>query len=170
MSVPRWNPPREIAPREAKLLSRLTRVRKLFRFLREYRHVVFDDAFQEELAAMYRDTGAGKPPLPPAFLAMAILVQAYQGVSDAEAVELSVVDLRWQLVLDRLGGEEPAFSQGALFEFRERLMAHDLDRRLLERTAEVARETKGFDPKKLPQSLRVAVDSMRVRIAEGERP
>jgi IS5 family transposase len=34
-----------------------------------------------------------------------------------------------------------------------------MDRRLLERTVELARETSGFDWRKLPRSLRVAVDS-----------
>jgi len=72
---------------------------------------------------------------------------------------LSVVDLRWQMVLDRLGCEEPAFSQGALFEFRDRLIRTDMDRRLLERTIEVAQRTKAFDWKKLPKDLRVAIDS-----------
>lgn len=32
-------------------------------FLRVHRHALFDDAFQGELASMYRHTGAGKPPL-----------------------------------------------------------------------------------------------------------
>jgi hypothetical protein len=108
---------------------------------------------------MYRSTGAGKEPIPPALLSMALLLQGYLRVSDAEAVELSVVDLRWQMVLDRLGSEEPAFSQGALQEFRERLITNDMDRRLLERTIELARRTKAFDWKKLPKDLRFAVDS-----------
>ncbi|MBE7448860.1 MAG: hypothetical protein HS111_08195 [Kofleriaceae bacterium] len=42
---------------------------------------------------------------------MAILPPAYEGASDAEAVELTVVDLRWQMVLDRLGCDGPAFGQ-----------------------------------------------------------
>ncbi len=50
-------------------------------------------------------------------------------------------------------------AQGALHNFRQRLIAHEMDRRLLERTLEVARETKGFDPKKLPASLRIAVEA-----------
>ena len=50
-------------------------------------------------------------------LAMVVLLQGYHGISDAEAVEMSVVDLRWQLVLDVLGSTEPAFSQGALSAF-----------------------------------------------------
>lgn len=140
-------------------MKRLDRVRKLLGFLRVQRRDLFDDAFQDELATMYRDTGAGKPPVPPALMAMATLVQAYLGVSDAEMVELTVVDLRVQMVLDRLGEDAPAFSQGALVDFRDRLIRADMDRRLLERTVELARETGGFDWRKLPRSLRVAVDS-----------
>ncbi len=141
-------------------MKRLGRTRKLFAFLREYRDQLFDDDFQFELGTMYRSTGAGKAPVPPALLAMATLLQAYHGMSDAETVELTVVDLRWQLVLGCLGTDEPAFSQGALCDFRARLISHDLDRRLLERTIELGKQTQAFDWKKLPKTLRVAVDSM----------
>ena len=140
-------------------MKRLARTRKLFGFLRETRHELFDDAFQAELESMYRQSGAGKDPKPPALLAMVMLLQAYHGISDAEAVELSVVDLRWQMVLDRLGTTEPPFSQGALSDFRARLIEHDMDQRLLERTVELAQKSKGFDWKKLPKTLRVALDS-----------
>jgi hypothetical protein len=81
------------------------------------------------------------------------------GASDAEVVELTIVDLRWQMVLGRLGETDPAFSQGAFYDFRNRMIQHDLDRRVLERTMEVARETKAFDWRKLPKDLRVAIDS-----------
>lgn len=131
----------------------------MFAFLRLHRMQIFDDVFQAELEGMYRQTGAGLPPIPPAQMAMAVILQGYLGVSDAEAVELTVVDLRWQMVLDRLGCDEPALSQGALFDYRERLIRTSMDRRLLERTIEVARETKAFDWKKLPKELRVAIDS-----------
>ena len=141
-------------------MKRLVRTRKLFGFLRAHRHELLDEAFEAELEAMYRSTGAGKEPVAPALLAMATLLQAYHGMSDAEAVEMTVVDLRWQLVLDRLGTSEPAFSQGALSDFRARLIRHDMDRRLLERTIALAQSTKAFDPKKLPKTLRVAIDSM----------
>ena len=40
-------------------MKRLNRVRKLFGFLREHRHELFDDTFQDQLEGMYRDTGAG---------------------------------------------------------------------------------------------------------------
>ncbi|CAN5395032.1 hypothetical protein BH09MYX1_BH09MYX1_24940 [soil metagenome] len=103
---------------------------------------------------MYRDTGAGRAPVPPALLAMATLLQAYQGMSDAESVEMTVVDLSWQLVLDRLGASEPAFSQGALCEFRARLSRHDMDRRRLDRMVAFASATKAFDAKKLLKTSR----------------
>jgi Transposase domain (DUF772)/Transposase DDE domain len=159
MTIAQWNPPVAPTRREQFLLKRLGRVRKLFGFLRLHRHELFDDEFQAELASMYRRTGAGKPALPPALMAMAMLLQGYLGVSDAEMVELTVVDLRVQLVLGCLGAEAPPFSQGALQEFRERLIAADLDRRVLERTVELATRTKAFDPRKLPTTLRVAIDS-----------
>lgn len=160
MGSMRWRPATTHTRQEEFLLKRLTRTRKLFGFLREHRQELFDEDFQVELESMYRRTGAGKPPVPPALLAMATLLQAYHGMSDAEAVEMTVVDLRWQLVLGRLGASEPAFSQGALCDFRARLIHHDMDRRLLDRTVALAQRTKGFDAKKLPKTLRVAIDSM----------
>src|SRR2546422_8583983 len=99
MTVPRWNPPKELSRREQMLLKR--RTKKLFGFLRQYRHELFDEAFQQELAAMYRETGEGKAPVAPALLAMVTLLQAYTGASDAEAVDLSMDNARWQMVLGR---------------------------------------------------------------------
>jgi hypothetical protein len=155
----RWAPPVATTRKEQLLLKRLTRTKKLFAFLRMHRHELFNDVFQEELESMYRSTGAGREALPPAVLCMVSLLQAYTGASDAEAVELTVVDARWQMVLDCLGAESPLISQGALPAFRARLIDAGLDRRLLERTVELAKETKEFDWKKLPKELRIAVDS-----------
>jgi len=159
MGIDRWRPRQGYTKQEEVILGRLRKTRKLFAFLRDYRHELFDDAFQAELESMYRDTGAGKDPTPPALLAMALLLQGYHRVSDNEAVELTVMDLRWQMVLDRLGSGEPAFAQDTLREFRERLIRTEMDRRLLERTVEFARRTKAFDWKKVPKDLRVAIDS-----------
>lgn len=155
----RWTPPVATTRKEQLLLKRLTRTKKLFAFLRLHRHELFNDVFQEELESMYRSTGAGREALPPAVLCMVSLLQAYTGASDAEAVELTVVDARWQMVLDCLGAESPLISQGSLPAFRARLIEAGLDRRLLERTVELAKETKEFDWKKLPKELRIAVDS-----------
>lgn len=156
MTLPRWNPPATLSSREARIRKRVGKKRKLFGFLCDHRLELFDEEFQTELEQMYRDTGAGKDPVPPAQLAMALLLQGYSKASDSEAVELATCDARWQLVL---GCDEAPFSQGALFNFRERLIAHDMDRKLLERTRELAKRTGAFDFKKLPKKLEVAVDS-----------
>src|SRR6266540_683568 len=157
----RWSPPVEQSPQEKLLMKRLTRVRALFGFLRLHRHDIFDDGFQEQLESMYRDTGAGEPPHPPALMCMVVLLQGYVGASDAEAVELSLVDLRWQMVLDCLGTITPPFSQGALQMFRERMVAHEMDRVLLERTVTLVRSgalTEG-EGRSVSKALRAAIDS-----------
>ena len=159
MKIELWTPPVTPSVEEERVLKLVKRVRKLFGFLRRHRHEILDEAFQEELAEMYRDTGAGAAPHPPGQLCMALLIQGYLGISDAEAVQLTATDSRWQLVLDRLGATQSAFSQGALQQFRERLIDFDLDKRLLEQTVQVARRAKEFDWKKLPKSLRVGIDS-----------
>lgn len=150
-----WDVPVELTQAEERIAKRLKRTGKLFVFLRRHRHELLDAEFQAELAAMYSDKPRGTPPLPPAMLAMVTLLQAYEQASDAVAVENAVFDLRWQMVLNNLGDETPPFSQGVLVDFRRRLMAHDMDRRLLEKTVELAKATGAFGYK----ALRVALDS-----------
>ncbi len=154
MRPPLWQPAVALSEAEATIVRRVRRA-KLFVFLRQERHRIFDAAFQEELATMYADVTKGQPPVPPARLALATILQAYTGASDAEAVEACVMDRRWQLVLDCLECADAPFSTGTLVAFRERLIAADLDRRLIERTVEVAAQTKGFGH----QQLRLALDS-----------
>lgn len=159
MAIDHWRPNVELSKKEEGVVRHLKRVRTLLVFLRKHRHEILEGAFQDELGAMYRDTGAGKEPVPPALMAMATLVQGYLNVSDAEMVRLTALDLSVQMVLGCLGSTEPAFSQGAFADFRARFVRTDMDRRLLERTIEIAKNTKEFDWKKLPKDLRVAMDS-----------
>ena len=149
-----WRPPVEPSPAEQAVIKAVRRAR-LFVFLREHRHELFDEEFQAELAEAYADSPKGQPPVPPARLALAVILQAYARVSDDEVIEATVMDRRWQLVLDCLGAEEPPFSKGTLAGFRGRLIEKDLDRRLVERTVEVAARTKGFGAR----ALRAALDS-----------
>lgn len=157
----RWNPTVRCSEREERLLKLAGKSRKLLVFLREHRHEIFDDGFQGELESMYRNSGQGEEPQPPAQLCMALLLQGYLQVSDAEAVRLSATDNCWRMILGTLSEKDdaPAFSQGGLQQFRERVVRHDIDRRLLERTIEVAKRSRAFDWKKLPKTLRIAVDS-----------
>lgn len=149
-----WQPPVEPSPSERVVMKAVRRA-KLFVFLRERRHELFDEGFQAELAEMYVDSERGQPPVPPAQLALATILQAYTGVSDDEVIEVMVMDRRWQLVLDCLDTERAPFAKGTLVGFRTRLIAADLDRRLVERTVELAARSKGFGAR----ALRAALDS-----------
>ena len=64
---------------------------------------------QEELITLYTASAYGRPPTSPAQLALATIIQAYTGVSDDEVIEATLMDRRWQLVLDCLDAEEPPF-------------------------------------------------------------
>jgi len=149
-----WRPPEEPTAAELAVIKAVRRA-KLFVFLRLHRHELFDEQFQAELAQAYVDSPKGQPPVPPARLALATVLQAYTKASDDEVIEATVMDRRWQLVLDCMSAEEPPFSKGTLVGFRKRLIEKDLDRRLVERTVELAAATGGFGAR----ALRAALDS-----------
>ncbi len=149
-----WQPPIQPSAAEDKMLKRIRRA-KLFVFLRHHRHALFSDPFQLELASLYKEAPQGHPPVPPAQLALALILQAYTGVSDDEVIEATTMDLRWQLVLDCLEAETPPFSKGTFVTFRTRLLEKQMDRRLLERTVELAATTGAFGSRQ----LRAALDS-----------
>ncbi len=106
-----WQPPIEPSTAEHAIMKRIRRA-KLFVFLRQHRHELFDDAFQAELATLYQDSGVGQPPIPPAQLALATILQAYAGASDDEVIEALTMDRRWQLVLDCLDPRDAQRSEG----------------------------------------------------------
>ena len=149
-----WSPPVQPSPAEAVVIKAVRRA-KLFVFLRHHRHELSDEQFQAELALLYRDSPKGQPPVPPAQLALALIVQAYTGVSDDEVIEATVMDRRWQLVLDCLDAPTAPFAKGTLVAFRTRLITANLDRRLVERTIQIATASQGFGPR----ALRAALDS-----------
>lgn len=105
MHPPLWHPPIELSAAEQVIVSRIRRA-KLFIFLRQIRHRLFDEQFQRELAKIYTDSPKGHPPVPPAQLALVVILQAYTGASDDEAIESLLMDKRWQLVLDCLDCEK----------------------------------------------------------------
>jgi hypothetical protein len=149
-----WQPPVETTPAEQRVMKAVRRA-KLFVFLRRFRHLLFDEAFQAELAGMYADSDKGRPPTPPALLALVTILQAYTGAGDDEAVEATIMDRRWQLVLDCLDTEQAPFAKGTLVGFRARLIERGLDRRLIDKTVALAADTKGFGAR----ALRAALDS-----------
>jgi len=73
-------------------VAKRIRKAKLFTFLRLRRHELFDYEFQMELTTVFKDSSVGLSPIPPAQLALAIILQAYTGVSDDEAF---LLQLKW---------------------------------------------------------------------------
>jgi len=148
----RWHLPTESA-REQSVAKRLRASSKFYRFLWEIRGELFADGFEEVLIESYEPRG--QEPCPPAQLAMAMLLQRYEGQSDAGAVDAAENDRRWQLVLGTLGEERAPFGQGSMVRFRVRMIANDLDKKLGDRTIKLAKRSGKFGWKK----LRVALDS-----------
>jgi hypothetical protein len=146
-----WRPTRSES--EKQVAAKLRKASAFYRFLWEIRDELMSREFQKELTSSYEPRG--QDPCPPALLAMVLLLQRYDGVSDADAVDAAENDRRWQLVLWTLGSERAPFGQGTLVRFRVRAVANDLDKKLVDRTVELAKKTGGFGWK----HLRVALDS-----------
>lgn len=85
-----WCPPVEPSPAEQAVMKAVRRA-KLFVFLRQDRHELFDEEFQAELGAAYADSPKGQSPVPPARLALATILRAYTKVSDDEVIEATVM-------------------------------------------------------------------------------
>jgi hypothetical protein len=96
-----WTPPIALNPQEEQIVNKIRRA-KLFIFLRRHRNALFNEPLQRELATLYRPNKRGHPPIAPAQIALAVILQAYTGVSDDEVIEATLMDRRWQLVLDCL--------------------------------------------------------------------
>jgi hypothetical protein len=81
-----WHPPIELSDQEALIVKGIKRA-KLFTFLRLNRLFIFNDEFQEQLATIFKYSTVGNSPVPPAQIALAIILQAYLGISDDEVIE-----------------------------------------------------------------------------------
>lgn len=154
-----WFPPSKLTPAQDKMLSRASKKRPFFKLLLESAPELFEESFQDELMAMYRDTGAGKPPHPPAQMLMLLFLQKFEGVADHEAINSSADDLRWRLLLGRWEQDEPLCAQSTLYDFRMRLLATGMDQRVLARTVELFRQRR----KRVPKALKLALDSAPLR-------
>src|SRR2546429_2387053 len=109
-----WSPKRSEA--EKKVAAKLRRASPFYRFLWEIREELFSPEFQQELQSSYHPRG--QDPCAPGLLAMVMLLQRYDGLSDADAVDAAENDRRWQLVLGILGCDQAPFGQGTLVRFR----------------------------------------------------
>jgi transposase len=91
----------------------------------------------EDFAALYHDD-FGRPSVPPSQLAVALLLQAHDCVSDEEAIARSAYDLRWKVALG-LQLDEKLCAKSTLQRFRAQLVLQEATGQIFDRGVEVCR-------------------------------
>jgi len=103
--------------------------------------------------------------VPPSLLATALVLQAYDDVSDEEATRRAAFDLQWNVALGVELIERP-FAKSTLQEFRAQLILHDQTRALFQRSLEVAKRRRGVWKKGHPpherQHMKLALDTTHI--------
>jgi len=99
----------------------------------------------------------GRDSVPPSLLATALLLQAHDKVSDAEAKARADFDLRWKVALG-IEVEDRPFAKSTLQVFRAQLILHDRVREVFESSLRLARES-GYLKRR---SMKVALDTTNI--------
>jgi hypothetical protein len=89
---------------------------------------MFADLFAEE----------GRHCVPPMIVAVVMVLQRLEGLSDREAVDRFAFDVRWKYAAGGLDFDHPGFVHTVLVDFRARLAASDHPDRIFATTVEVA--------------------------------
>jgi hypothetical protein len=122
-------------------------------YLASQRNKLFRD---EDFAELYCPNN-GRPGVPPSQLAAALLLQAYENVSDEEAKGNADYDLRWKVALG-IEVEERPFAKSTLQLFRSQLILNEKMRVVFQRSLEEAKDMGYFKPRK----LRVVLDTSNI--------
>jgi hypothetical protein len=90
--------------------------------------------------AMFADLFAedGRRSVPPMIVAVVMVLQRLEGLSDREAVDRFAFDVRWKYAAGGLDFDHPGFVHTVLVDMRARLAASERPHRIFERTVEVA--------------------------------
>ena len=90
--------------------------------------------------AMFADLFAedGRRSVPPMIVAVVMVLQRLEGLSDREAVERFAFDVRWKYAAGGLDFDHPGFVHTVLVDMRARLAASARPDRIFERTVQVA--------------------------------
>jgi transposase len=91
----------------------------------------------EDFVALYRED-FGRPSVPPSQLAVALLLQAHDSVSDEEAIARSAYDLRWKVALG-LELDEKLCAKSTLQRFRAQLVLQEATGQIFDRGIEACR-------------------------------
>jgi hypothetical protein len=89
---------------------------------------MFADLFAED----------GRRSVPPMIVAVVMVLQRLEGLSDREAVERFAFDVRWKYAAGGLDFDHPGFVHTVLVDMRARLAASGRPDRIFERTVQVA--------------------------------
>jgi hypothetical protein len=122
----------------------------LYGYLAQNREQMFRD---EDFAAMYCPDN-GRQSVPPSVAVSVLFLRAYEGVSFAEAVERTKYDLRWKVALG-LELEEVPMQKSALQEFEAKLVLHEMEEPILQKSIAEARRAGYLQNRK----IRVALDT-----------
>jgi hypothetical protein len=97
-------------------------------------HRLFPDAAFADLF-----TDVGRRSVPPLIVAVVMVLQRLEGLSDREAVERFSFDVRWKYAAGGLAFDHPGFSHTVLVDMRARLARSERPRRIFEAALEAAR-------------------------------
>ena len=92
----------------------------------------------EAFADLFKDIGRAS--VPPRIVAVVMVLQRLEGLSDREAVDRFTFDLRWKYAAGGLDFDHPGFVHTVLVDMRARLRRSERPNRIFETALEVARE------------------------------
>lgn len=118
------------------LVGHLVADGSVYAFLAEHRERLFPD----ELFADLFPSRRGRPSVPAAVAATAMLLQSLEGLSDRDAMERLRCDIRWK-VAEGLALDHEGFHPTTLTYWRNRLRASDRPDRIFEVVRQVVAET-----------------------------
>ena len=101
---------------------------------RESHHLFPDDAFADLFADI------GRASVPPRIVAVVMVLQRLEGLSDREAVDRITFDLRWKYAAGGLDFDYAGFVHTVLVDMRARLRRSERPNRIFEIGLEVARQ------------------------------
>lgn len=120
------------------------------------------ELFRDEAFAGLYVLDNGRPSVPPSLLAVALVLQTYDGVSDEEAKQRADYDLRWKVALGVELDARP-FAKSTLQEFRAQLIVHEEQAALFQQSLELAKRRGKFRTKTGEQrKLKVALDTTNI--------
>jgi len=120
------------------------------------------ELFRDEAFAGLYVLDNGRPSVPPSLLAVALVLQTYDGVSDDEAKQRADYDLRWKVALGVELDARP-FAKSTLQEFRAQLIVHEEQAAIFQASLELAKRRGKFRTKSgEKRKLKVALDTTAI--------